>query len=459
LPCAALVLLWVAGAPAGATQPQARAADLDTLATLRAFVFDTTLSTSGVTHALVFRDRGYSFGDLEDVNEYNIVSAHVVTGTAQRFTLEDVPLESPYWWAMRTAQGARTFIHSLSEILGEELQHPARIGTAEKHTALEKALAQRDLFHAYSLVFLAGERANDADIKTSAARIEQVIAVLFARMLLTEHDYADLESALPKVTPRGFTSTPTYSLSDSYLPGRVLSPDASWTEIPSGGPPFRHFQDYGGRSFVKIYVRAPDMRGEEIIALWQQLFRKHGHRLHSEAVTEPTPRGLETVLVRSFGVFLEGGIYRDSFWPEEVTIRVFKYPQPRVDHESSDFRGTLFFRYRMSRAALLREPASLGLQRVMDDDIQFYGFFGEVPDPLNAYSDTVTTLRANCIACHEELFYGLNTIFSFERNPEASVAGSAAQNQMLLVRPDGNYELTTQEYTSLQESLRALTGH
>jgi hypothetical protein len=107
-------------------------------------------------------------------------------------------------------------------------------------------------------------------------------------------------------------------------------------------------------------------------------------------------------------------------WPEEVTIRRLKYATERVDYSSSDFRGTQFFQYKLSRALVRKNPASLGLRRIRDDDWQFYGFYGDVPDRGNSYSDAVTTMRGNCIACHSELFYGLNTVFSFERDPDKS---------------------------------------
>src|SRR3982750_1396643 len=47
------------------------------------FVFDTRLSTSGVTQALVYRDRGYRFSDFDQIWNYNISSAYEIRGTAQ----------------------------------------------------------------------------------------------------------------------------------------------------------------------------------------------------------------------------------------------------------------------------------------------------------------------------------------------------------------------------------------
>jgi hypothetical protein len=122
-----------------------------------------------------------------------------------------------------------------------------------------------------------------------------------------------------------------------------------------------------------------------------------------------------------------------------------------VDLEASDFRGTLLYQYRMSREALLADPRSLGLRRVGTDELQFAGFFGDVPDPRNGYSDLITTMRANCISCHSELFYGLNTVFSFERDPRLR-----GTNTMLRAGADGRHELLTPEYKSLQSRLRSM---
>jgi hypothetical protein len=245
-----------------------------------------------------------------------------------------------------------------------------------------------------------------------------VISAALKATLLDASEYESLVAALPQTLPADFTSQQNYSLAENYLPMRVISADTSWAEISGGGTPFRHYTTYGGRSFVKVYVRAPQRSREEMIALWKRLFTQYGDKLHISSVKEDVPPGMETLLVRTFGVFQRGGAFRDSYWPEEVTLRVFKYGRAQIDTATSDFRGTMFFKYTLSRAALLEKPASLGLRRTLDDDRQFFGFLGDVPDRQHAYTDTVTTLRSNCIACHSELYYGLPTIFSFERNPE-----------------------------------------
>jgi hypothetical protein len=269
--------------------------------------------------------------------------------------------------------------------------------------------------------------------------------------MLTENEYRTLLRSLPRAIPRKFATVSSRSLKEDYLPKRALFPDRSWLEIPPQGRPFRHFTDYDGRSFVKVFMRAPGRSLEQISALWADLYGKYGEQLHISHVPEETPPGLETMLVRTFGVFLENGSYRDSFWPEEVIIRVFKYPAAQLDMTTSDFRGTIFYRYRMVRAALLNEPPSLGLKRIHDDDLQYFGFLGDVPDRRNAYSTGVTTMRCNCIGCHSELFYGLPTIFSFERDPHFQSKNTSPGGDMLQVRSVNDYELTTKEYQSLKK--------
>lgn len=157
------------------------------------------------------------------------------------------------------------------------------------------------------------------------------------------------------------------------------------------------------------------------------------------------------MLVRTFGVFMEDGTYRDSHWPEEVLIRAFKYQNPKVDISTSDFSGTVFYQYRLAREALKSKNNFLGLVRVRDDDREFFGFFGSVPDPKNAYSATTTTMRSNCISCHAELFYGINTVFSLERDPLGE--SRADSNDIWRELATDEYELRTKEFVSLSKLL------
>ena len=421
-------------------------------------VFSRSVPTSAVTDAFIYKDFNYPFRNLQDINLYNRESAHAVDGTAQRIYLEDAPLESPYWWTVESsAAGAEALITEMMSVFADfpGPDQTPRHFSADWGSVLRKALAQRDLFQIYSLVDTARERAASARSKTDAVRVERLLAALFESTLLTEDEYFRLRKQLPTREPVGFASQPSTSLAVNYLPLPVVGQDPSWVEIPQGDVPFRHFTIYGGRSFIRVFVRAPNLDARQIGSLWSELFRTYGSTLHTKAVQQPVPRGMETLLVRTFGVFLRNGDYRDSTWPEEVIIRKFKYPTATLDMETSDFRGTLFYQYKMSRRRLLASPATLGLRRIRDDDPVFFGFLTDVPDRHKAISDTVTTMRSNCIGCHEELFYGLNTIFSFERDPGRDVKSSNV-GAILKTTSNGSYRLQTSAAVQLQDWLRAL---
>jgi hypothetical protein len=380
-----------------------------------AFAFPREIVSSGKTVALATRDAGYAFRSLGEVNQYNVGASHLIPDTAHTLNLQNSPLESPWWWAVRSPEGARAFVAGLRGVLQQADDAPI-----EAASVLSKALLQRDLIHVYALLFRAREQVDEPALERVAAVLQGLLAEQIERVLLSEDEYRALVALRPKSVPKGFVATPAHSLSSQYLPARVLAADPSWMEIPhTGSEAFRHYMDYGGRSWIRVYVRAAHLDAEQMRVLWQKLYRAHGADLHVTGTPHEVPVRFESMLVRSFGVFASDGSFRDSTWPEEVIIRAFKYSQPQVDLTTSDFRGTLFYQYKMLRSDLLRDPGSLGLRRVHDDDEQFFGFFGDVPDPGNAYSDTTTTMRANCISCHSELFYGLATIFSFERDPDS----------------------------------------
>jgi hypothetical protein len=376
---------------------------------------------SGYTRGVSQAARGYAFETLEEITRFNVRSAHLIEGTAQRLELDERPLESQYWWSVQSELGARQFISGLALALEAALADPDRSMAGSCRSALDVALAQRDVVQAYGLVRAATAATSDAHLKGLATKIEATLIEIARRLLFTNEQAEKLRAALPGRIGAPFSTVAAESLAVSYLPLRVIAEDTSWMEIQGGGAPFRHFVSYGGRSFIRVYIRSPGLRNEELQRLWRSLYRSYGKDLHITGVKEQTPAGLETMLIRTFGVFLEDGRYEDTGWPEEVILRRFKYSTDRVDPSSSDFRGTQFFQYKLDRSLLRKSPSSLGLRRVYDDDWQFYGFFGDVPDRGNSYSDAVTTMRSNCIACHSELFYGLSTIFSFERDPVSSL--------------------------------------
>jgi hypothetical protein len=448
---ALIALLATSGSEGRNLSIDSSAPAVATMHRLTRFVFDTSVPASGTTRALGFRDQGYAFESLEQINKYNVQSSRRRETTTRSLQLTTAPLESSYWWRIRHNSEADGFVRGLAAVLHTSSLSDQSAQTVSSQSVLQKALWQRDLFQTYGLLQSARSGLSAPDSLSLADDAELEIARLFKLTLLSSGEYQALLKLRPQRVPASFVAESDFDGSQNYLPNTVIAVDRSWLEIPGTGEPFRHFKDYGGRSFIRVYVRARDLSTRQVQKLWTRLFERHGANLHTSAVGEEVPIGFESVLVRTFGVFLRDGSYRNSYWPEEVIIRQFKYPASRVDLGTSDFRGTLLYQYRMSREALLTNPHTLGLRRVAVDELQFAGFFGDVPDPHNAYSDLITTMRANCISCHSELFYGLNTVFSFERDPR-----SRATNNLLRAGVDGRYELLTPEYKSLQSRLRSL---
>jgi hypothetical protein len=409
---------------------------------VRIYVFSRYQRTDGITSGIVDRDRGYAFASMDSVMDYNHEARRIVHGSAENFELADSPIESPFWWATKSPEGANEFLRSLAQALSSLGECSGeRIG-GRPHTLLEKALNQRDLLQALELILLAQLEADDKGAREVSIRPTDLIARALRACLLSEAEYRALLALRPRRVSEQFSTDATFSLLKNYLPERVVSEDLSWLEIRSGDRPFRHYLAYGGRSFVKVYIKAPGESNEALRELWTKLYNEHGVRLHAESVVENTPAGMETMLVRTFGVFVTDGTFRDSTWPEEVTMRIFKYARPQLDMSTSDFRGTLFFRYVLSRTALLADSSSLGLVRRWDDEREFLGFMGDVPDRQHAISNVVTTMRSNCIGCHSILFYGLSTVFSFERDPQRRPSQVALQPslaaQSVVDRPTPN---------------------
>ena len=100
---------------------------------------------------------------------------------------------------------------------------------------------------------------------------------------------------------------------------------------------------------------------------------------------------------------------------EEVLVRAFKSSDPIVDHDSSDFCGTIHFQYLLSRELLLGRNTGSYMRRIDDDALVFMGLTAEVPDVDTVHTASITTARLNCIACHGINPFGTNSIFSFQR--------------------------------------------
>lgn len=448
-----LVAAFVALAPCRTAPATPAPLDLAGLDRIREFVFPKSIAYDARTRAFEYRDLGYPFRSLQEVNEFNVAGAHPIPKSAQFLELRYRPLESPYRASLRAGKGADAFIDTLHDILSATGGDADSGSPPTRATVIHKLLAQRDLYQAYALAFLAREHV-DASKREVADDVLDSLARRIASTLFTPDEYRALLDARPDSLPARFASTPAYSLEQDYLPPVVLRADPTWTRLSNRGEPFRHFSDYRARSIVKVYLRAAGKSVADIRALHAQLFGKYGVTLHQTAIKEEVPEGFETLLVRTIGVLLVDGTYRDSTWPEEVIMRVFKYPRPTLDPGTSDFSGTLFYQYKLARELAERDEGSLGLVRVRDDDAQFYGFFGDAPDPHNSYSHSITTMRQNCVACHAELFYGLNTVFSFERDPKFESQADA--NELWKQVGEGAYVLLTPEHASLVERLRGM---
>ena len=84
------------GAPAWA-QNKVQARDLSQLIDgVSRIVFPQKASSDGITKALHYRAAGYHFTSEEEVNKYNIRSAHLIEDTARIVAPKTAPLESPY---------------------------------------------------------------------------------------------------------------------------------------------------------------------------------------------------------------------------------------------------------------------------------------------------------------------------------------------------------------------------
>lgn len=413
-------------------------------------IFTKSVWSDGYTRAHEYRDKGHEFVNLEQVIQYNVESAHVASRDRKTWVLANTPLESQYWWSIETAEGAKDLLTRVLACKSCAPDQGSFYFARDQSGVLRKAILQRDLLQAYSVLYRATEVAADVSLEPAIQLLLGKLASAFSETLFTPAEYEQLVALLPGAIPASFTENTPSTLVENYLPRGAIANDATWYVVPPGPVPFVHFSHFRARSFVKVFMRSQDSK-VSFDELRSYLFERYGQDLHATSVSDPVPKQLETMLVRTFGVVLKNGNYKDSHWPEEVLLRIFKYPRYKIDRDTSDFRGTLFFQYKLSREELLRDPSSLGLQRIRDDDNQFFGFHGETMDPRNSYGAAVTTMRSNCIGCHEELFYGLNTVFSFERDPR--VDRSVPSSKYWRVVEDGTYRLQTPEFKDMWERL------
>lgn len=439
--------------PDGGAGDSARTSDR-ILSSLREFAFPLSIPSQGRTRAFEYLERGYKFRSLVEVNEFNVKGAHPVPETSYNLVLRYRPLESPFRAKLRAGEGADNFVRGLAAALDDRGTHYAQPIEPNQESLVRKMLAQRDLFQVYGLLVVAREHAVES--RELADQLLSRLALLIEGTLFRFEEFRELVASRPENPPNGFRTELRYRLSDDYFPLVALGEEPGWLDLTNRGTPFRHFTDYRARTFVRVHLRSRTMTPGQLRVLHEDLYKKYADLLHQVAVRQEVPQGLETVLVRTVGVLLRDGTFRDSTWPEEIIVRAFKYPVATLDLTTSDFSGTLLYQYKLSRERLLERPQSLGLVRVRDDESQFFGFFGDVPDPRNAYSMTTTTMRENCIGCHAELFYGLNTVFSFERDPR--LERERDDNELWEELGDGAYKLRTPEFVSLTSQLKEVSA-
>ena len=377
-------------------------------------LFPTGVRARGVTHAFARRGRERAPATLEVVTSVHVRSANPASSEGVSWTVDPDSAESAWHHEIRLLGNGRKLLDlsgRVSELAGALVEAPLRF-----RSVMEKALLQRYLHQMCLLCQDAIARESDSAVQAAGWSALRSLAQALFRCSLSEEEFRALRSLLPARVPEGrFATGRGFDLGRDYLPSRVVGPDAGWVEIPFRVDETLHFKHYRGTSFVRVFIRPEGMSEERFFAYWDDLTRRFGERIPMDGRAPPLPAGTETLLVRTFAVRLESGEYADSGFPEEVTLRAFRFAEERLDPESSDFRGTYLYQYKMRRRLLLADPGSLGLARIRDDDPAFFGFFTEVPPPGGVAGVYLTTRRNNCISCHSEMYYGVNTVFSLAR--------------------------------------------
>jgi len=416
-------------------------------------LFPRKVAVSGLTKAFQQRGRPPRFENLDAVFEHYSQAMNVDRESPQVFELDDNPLESAWLGAGREPGWQRPLLRRATHIealAGAIARSKLRLGSP-----LEKALFQRDVLQMCTILQRAGEAEETAELRQAGRRALKTLVSLWQRLWLTDREHQALVRLRPKLAaPKRFTPTSRVNLADDYLPTRVLAGDKGWYGMPFGDKASQHFRAYGGRSFIRIYVKPRGWTQEQFFRYWDRVADQFGVTVTRDGRVPALPAGTETLLLRTFGVFLDDGSYVDSGFPEEVLLRLFKHSDTRLDMGTSDYRGTLAYRYVLRRRDLLAGAASLGLRRIRDDDPQFFGFLADVPDYHRANSAALTPMRTNCIACHSEAFYGASTVFSLAHKRRGRPGQDRVEGGLLEpTRADGRFRLRSPEIVALQPYL------
>jgi hypothetical protein len=383
---------------------------------LLSIIFPRIVYPSGYAKAYLQRARTMEFASRDEALQYHAGSVNAGSTAAEPYARAKEATES-FWRSAHPKDGrSRKLLKDVYRV-----EHFAR-GMAGDYSKpkdlLERALWQRDLVCSLQAILHCEATEEDSHSKTDWKGAKDALLECLKQVVFCEADFLELETRFPAPLGSGhFISTCRCELTDDYLPPVVWGPSANWHELPSDEEPGLHYQAYGGRDFTRVFMMIPDTSEAAFFEYWEKVTRRFGMKVTVSAAVPPLPSGTQTVLLRTFGVFLDDGSYADSRIPEEVLVRVFKYRQATLDPKTSDGLGTLHYQYKLRRDRLLKDPTTLGLCRIYDADGQFYGFFADVPEPNS--TEHLTTMRANCISCHSELLYGASTIFSLCRRSPA----------------------------------------
>lgn len=367
-------------------------------------------------------------------------------------------LES-YWLSLTKRNGrAETLLRLLQERKTEKVMRTLTDSDPKFRSVLEKALFQRDLFQIYGILETSVQLCEQPALRDYGQALLREVVRLWPKTNLSSAEFEALRGAVPtRVERQHFSAEHDFDLERDYLPDRVLGPEQGWYPLPLYQEQMQHFLVYQGRSFFHIFMKTPGWNESEFQAYWRRADEALGEKMSLTGKVDPLPAGTETLLVRTFGVFLADGAYADSGFPEEVLLRIFKYDAPRLDKSTSDYRGTLAYQYKMERGALQADVSSLGLRRIRDDSPSFLGFFTEVPDSSHTqFGDPLSTMRFNCILCHSTVRYGAGTVFSLSEWPNPKPPSYQERQWLVPTANERFFTLETPQARSLRRAVSAL---
>lgn len=406
-----------------------------------------------LTYAFLNRNNRNPPKDLGDCYRH----IHRATAVAQKgqeeVSFHEDILESP-WLNVALAKAWRRSFYE--DVLDKNLE--GIIGNYDRaeiptDSILERALLQRDLLQVFHVLHAAWSSEPIKEQKSKAEQAMQALSELLEEMTFNESDLLNLRSLRPSlINSEDYVTLNHFDLKEHYLPQVVLSEQAEWYPMCFSVDRNQHFRTYLGRSFIRIYWKSPGCSKEEFYDYWDDVYARFEDKNHVSSDVPDLPPRSETVLVRTFGVLLEDLTLADSGFPEEVIMRLFLTPTPRYNLETSDYRGTIQYQYKMRRRKLIDNPGSLGLVRIHDDSPSYHGFFADVPDLRNAYRAALTTMRYNCIDCHSPLLYGSKSVFSLGRKRVPTWEDQFKQSEFVKLTDHADrYEVRTAPFNKLRD--------